>query len=58
MPDTQRMALLLNKYDGLSYREIARSMGSTEKAIKSLLARARDKIKERLMPYLREGVSG
>ncbi len=57
LPDTQRAALVLNKYEDLSYREIASVINSTEKAVKSLLARARDKVKEKLEPYLREGVS-
>ncbi|MGH7378285.1 MAG: RNA polymerase sigma factor, partial [Candidatus Methylomirabilales bacterium] len=41
LPETQRMALVMNKYHDLSYREIADAIGSTEKAVKSLLARAR-----------------
>jgi len=52
LPETQRMALVLNKYHDLSYREIAEVVGSTEKAVKSLLARARRSVRERLAPYL------
>ena len=56
LPETQRMALVLNKYHDLSYREIAEIVGSTDKAVKSLLARARRNIRERLVPYLGEEV--
>ncbi|HET6204019.1 MAG TPA: RNA polymerase sigma factor [Planctomycetota bacterium] len=52
LPDSQRMALVMNKYQDLSYREIAEALGSTEKAVKSLLARARRTVRERLAPYL------
>ncbi len=52
LPETQRMALVMNKYHDLSYREIAEALGSTEKAVKSLLARARRSVRERLAPYL------
>lgn len=52
LPETQRMALVLNKYHDLSYREIAEIVGSTDKAVKSLLARARRSVRERLGPYL------
>ncbi|MGH7149962.1 MAG: RNA polymerase sigma factor [Planctomycetota bacterium] len=52
LPETQRMALVMNKYHDLSYREIAGALGSTEKAVKSLLARARRSVRERLASYL------
>lgn len=51
LPETQRMALILNKYQQQSYQEIADAMSLTTKAVKSLLARARDNLKERLSPY-------
>ena len=54
LPDNQRIAILLNKYEGLSYQEVAESMETSVMAVKSLLTRARVKIKERLLPYLRE----
>lgn len=55
LPENQRIAILLNKYEGLSYQEVAEAMDMTVTAVKSLLTRARVKIKERLLPYLSEG---
>ncbi|MBI1849771.1 MAG: sigma-70 family RNA polymerase sigma factor [Planctomycetes bacterium] len=56
LPDAQRLAIVLNKYQDLSYEEVAEAMDLTVMAVKSLLFRARERIKERLMPYLREEV--
>jgi RNA polymerase sigma-70 factor (ECF subfamily) len=53
--EDQRMAVLLNKFEEMSYADIAAVMGRTEAAIKSLLARARTNLRERLEPYLRSG---
>jgi RNA polymerase sigma-70 factor (ECF subfamily) len=57
LPAAQRMALLLAKYDGLSHAEIARVMDSNEKAIKSLIHRARENLREVLRGYLQEGLA-
>ena len=57
LPDNQRIAILLNKYEGLCYQEVAEAMETSVMAVKSLLTRARVKIKERLLPYLKEGDS-
>ena len=57
LPETQRMALLLAKYEELSYAEIASVMGSSEKAIKSLVHRARENLRATLRPYLVEDVA-
>lgn len=53
--EDQKMAVLLNKFEGMSYQEIGEVMGRSEAAIKSLLARARTNLRERLEPYLRTG---
>jgi len=53
--DRQRMAVLLNKFEGMSYADIAETMQMSPKAIKSLLSRARDNLREILEPYLRHG---
>lgn len=56
LPETQKTAVLLNKYEGCSYEEIAQVLDLSIPAVKSLLSRARMRIKERLAPYLqREG---
>lgn len=52
LPPKQRMAVVLNKYQGFSYEEIAASMELSTKAIKSLLFRARTSLKERLAVYV------
>lgn len=56
--EDQRMAVLLNKFEEMSYSDIAEVMGRTEPAIKSLLARARNNLREKLEPYLRTGQRG
>ncbi|MCE9592668.1 MAG: sigma-70 family RNA polymerase sigma factor [Planctomycetes bacterium] len=50
----QRMALILAKYESLPYDEIAEVMGTSEKAIKSMVHRARENLRTRLAPYLAE----
>jgi RNA polymerase sigma-70 factor (ECF subfamily) len=53
--DRQRMAILLAKFENLSYAEIAEIMDMSPQAIKSLLSRARCNIRDTLMPYLERG---
>lgn len=55
LSERQRMAVLLNKFEGMSYADIAATMNMSPQAIKSLLSRARVKLKEILEPYLQEG---
>ena len=54
LPETQRMALVLRRYEELSYEEIADVMELSVPAIKSLLFRARTELRERLQGYLKE----
>lgn len=53
--DDQKVAVLLNKFEDMSYAEIGDVMGRSEAAVKSLLARARNELRGRLEPYLRTG---
>ena len=53
--ERQRIALLLSRFEGMSYQEIADSMELSVKAVKSLLSRARENLKVLLEPYLEEG---
>jgi RNA polymerase sigma-70 factor (ECF subfamily) len=53
--DRQRMAVLLCKFESMSYEEIAQAMDMTPKAVKSLLARARSNLRDVLEPYLQSG---
>ena len=55
LSERQRMAVLLNKFEGMSYADIAATMEMSPQAVKSLLSRARLKLKEMLEPYLLEG---
>lgn len=50
--ERQRMALMLSRFENLSYAEIAEAMGLTTKAVKSLLSRARVNLKEALADYI------
>ena len=50
--DRQKMAVVLNKFEDMPYLEIANVMGMTEKAVKSLLSRARARLREALLPYV------
>ncbi len=52
LPDTQRMALVLRRYEEFSYEEIAEVLGLSVPAVKSLLFRARTELRERLKNYL------
>jgi len=53
--ERQRMAVLLCKFEGMSYADIAAAMKLSPKAVKSLLSRARAKLREILEPYLQSG---
>lgn len=50
--ERQRMAVVLNKFEDMNYAEIAEVMGLTVKAVKSLLSRARENLREALKDYI------
>ena len=50
--DRQRMAVLLCKFEHMSYVEIGEIMEMSPQAIKSLLSRARGKLREVIEPYV------
>lgn len=54
LPETQRMAVILRRYEQLSYEEIAEVLQLSVSAVKSLLFRARGTLKEALSGYLRD----
>jgi RNA polymerase sigma-70 factor (ECF subfamily) len=54
--ERQRTAIMLSKFESMSYQEIADTMGLTVQAVKSLLSRARVNLKLMLEPYLESGV--
>jgi RNA polymerase sigma-70 factor (ECF subfamily) len=53
--ERQRMALLLCKFENMSYQDIADTMDLSVKAVKSLLSRARVNLKAILEPYMEHG---
>jgi RNA polymerase sigma-70 factor (ECF subfamily) len=55
LSERQRMAVLLNKFEEMSYADIATAMEMSPQAVKSLLSRARVNLKEVLEPYLDSG---
>jgi RNA polymerase sigma-70 factor, ECF subfamily len=54
LPDRQRMAIILSRFHGLSYPELEKTLGISRMALKSLLHRARETLKERLVDYMGE----
>jgi len=57
LSERQRMAVLLSKFEGMSYAEIAEVMEISPPAVKSLLWRARENLREVLQPYFDHGAS-
>ena len=52
LPETQRMALVLRRYEQLSYEQIAEILDLSVPAVKSVLFRARSELRTRLSKYL------
>ena len=52
LPENQRRALILKRFAGLSYQEIAAEMGLSPQAVDGLLKRARQFLKKALQDYL------
>jgi RNA polymerase sigma-70 factor (ECF subfamily) len=48
LPDKQRAAVLMHKYQDLEYAQIARTLECSESAVKSLLFRAYERLRDRL----------
>ena len=48
LPDRQREALVLHRYQGLKYKEIAATMGTTVPGVESLIQRALASLRSRL----------
>jgi RNA polymerase sigma-70 factor (ECF subfamily) len=52
LPESQRMALILRRYEEMSYDQIAEILDLSVPAVKSVLFRARSELRERLRGYL------
>lgn len=50
LPEKQRTAIVLSKYEELSQKEISEIMNITEGAVESLIQRARKNLREKLLP--------
>ena len=48
LPEIQRTAVLMQRYEDMEYAEIARSLHCTESAVKSLMFRAHEALRHRL----------
>jgi RNA polymerase sigma-70 factor, ECF subfamily len=53
LPPNQKSALLLSRVEGLSYQEVAECLETTESAVKSLIFRATQTLREELGDLLR-----
>jgi RNA polymerase sigma-70 factor (ECF subfamily) len=53
LPENQRMAVILARYEDMSYDEIGETMGMSLEAVKSVLFRAKENLKQALSKYAR-----
>jgi len=58
LPENQRIAITLNKYEHMSYQQIADILDCSTMAVKSLLARARCNLRSSLVRYLGKEFAG
>ena len=52
LPEKQRVAVLLHKYEEMDYAEIAKILDCSESALKSLLFRAYETLRVQLAPLV------
>lgn len=55
LSDRQRLAVLLHKFEEMSYADIGLTMDLSEAAVKSLLSRAREALRVKLENYVKQG---
>ena len=51
LPEKQRTAILLSRYEELSYKEIAEIMQTSVASVESRLHRAKNTLHQKLQPY-------
>ncbi|HEY6293677.1 MAG TPA: sigma-70 family RNA polymerase sigma factor [Terriglobia bacterium] len=56
LPENQRVAVILHKYQEVDYRQIAKVLKVSESAVKSLLFRAYESLRVRLEPLMQGGL--
>jgi RNA polymerase sigma-70 factor (ECF subfamily) len=54
LPENQRIAIVLLRYESFSYEEIAETMSISVKAVKSILNRAKENLRIRLSSFINE----
>ena len=52
LPERQRIAVLMHKYEGMDYSQIGEVLKLSESATKSLLFRAYQTLREKLKPFV------
>lgn len=55
LPEQQREAVFMQRFEGLAYEEIAEALNLSIPAVKSRIHRAKLNLQERLKPYLERG---
>ncbi len=55
LPENQRVALMLSKYDGINNKEIAELFGINVAAVEALIHRAKVSLRRRLTDYFERG---
>lgn len=53
LPENQRTAVILRRYEDFSYEEIAKTLNVSVKAVKSLLSRAKENLKKQLKDFIK-----
>ena len=56
LPEKQRIAFVLHKYDDLSYKEVAGIMEATESSVESLIFRARQSLQKKLFAFYKKDI--
>jgi RNA polymerase sigma-70 factor (ECF subfamily) len=51
LPERQRMAVILHRFEGLSYQEIAEALSVSVDAVDAMLRRAKASLRDALAPY-------
>lgn len=52
LPENQKLAIILKKYENLSYEEISKIIGCSISAVDSLIQRAKQNLKRKLAPHV------
>jgi RNA polymerase sigma-70 factor (ECF subfamily) len=58
LPENQRIAITLNRFEHMSYQQIADVLDVSTMAVKSLLARARCNLRDAMVRYLGREFAG